>query len=250
MFDLNGKTALVTGATSGLGLRFAQVLAKAGAGIALCGRRLDRLQALEAELVQAGHRAKSFVFDVTRPEQIAPILDQVETLLGPVDILINNAGMNSNKRVDQYTVDDFDAVMNTNVKGAFFCAQQVGLRMIKRKSAGRIINIASIGAHTPLPGLTAYCMSKAAIAMMTRSLAKDWARININVNAICPGFILTEINDDWFGTEAGRKQIDSFPRKRIGEAADLDATLLLLAADESRFMTGSLITVDDGQSLG
>ncbi len=241
---------MVTGTTSGLGRRFAQILAQAGARVAISGRRLDRLGALESDLLGQGHSVKAFAFDVTKPDQIVPTLDQIEASLGPVDILVNNAGMNSNKRIDQYTVDDFDAVMNTNVKGAFFCAQQVGMRMIKRKTGGRIINIASIGAHTPLPGLTAYCMSKAAIGMMTRSLARDWARFNINVNAICPGFILTEINDEWFSTDGGKKQIDSFPRKRLGDAADLDATLLLLASDDSRFMTGSLITVDDGQSLG
>jgi NAD(P)-dependent dehydrogenase (short-subunit alcohol dehydrogenase family) len=249
MANLMGKTAFVTGTTSGLGARFAKVLAKAGAKVALSGRRLDRLQALEAEITDSGGIAKSYPLDITKPDDIKAALDKIEGQLGDVDILVNNAGMNSNKRIDQYTSDDFDAVMNTNVKGAFFCAQQVGGRMIKAKSGGRIINIASIGAHTPLAGLTAYCMSKAAIAMMTRSLAKDWARFNINVNAICPGFILTEINQDWFDTDMGRAQIASYPRKRIGTAEDLDGTLLLLASDDSQFLTGALITVDDGQSL-
>ena len=121
--------------------------------------------------------------------------------------------------------------------------------MMVRGAGGRIINIASIGAHTVLPGLTIYCMTKAAVGMMTRSLAKEWARHQINVNAMCPGFIETELNSDWFGTEGGRKQIKGWPRRRLGVEEDLDGTLLLLASDHGRFITGSLFTIDDGQSL-
>ena len=249
MGNLSGKVAMVTGASSGLGARFAIILAAAGAKVALCARRTDRMAALEAEIKSQGGIAARYTMDVTDVAALPNLLDRIEQDLGPVDILVNNAGMNQNKRLDAYLPEDFDAVMNTNVKGAFFCALEVGKRMIARKSGGRIINIASIGALNPLPGLTAYCMSKAAIAMMTRSLARDWSRHLINVNAICPGFIVTEINDDWFATEKGQAQIASYPRKRVGMPEDLDGTLLLLASDESRFINGALFTVDDGQSI-
>ncbi len=248
-FDLTDKTALVTGATSGLGRRFAQVLAKAGAKVAIAGRRVERLAGLQREIEAAGGRALPLALDVTDTQSIAGCVDACEAQLGPVDILVNNAGMNVEALPHQVTPEGFDTMFDTNVRGAFFMAQSVGTRMMARGAAGRIINIASIGAHTVLPGLTVYCMTKAAVGMMTKSLAKEWARANINVNAICPGFIETELNTDWFQSEGGQKQIKAFPRRRLGLAADLDGTLLLLASDHARFITGSLITVDDGQSL-
>lgn len=249
MYDLKGKTAFITGTTSGLGARFARVLAKAGASVALTGRRVERLDALKAEIAGEGGRVASFALDVTDPASIEAALDGAEAALGPIDILVNNAGVNLHKRVEAYAPEDYDFVMDTNAKGAFFCATGVARRLIQAKRPGSIINVASIGAHTPLPGLTAYCMSKAAVAMMTQSMARDWARHLINVNAICPGYIVTEINDSWFETDKGKAQVASFPRRRLGAAEDLDGVLLLLASDASRFITGSIITVDDGQSL-
>ncbi len=145
--------------------------------------------------------------------------------------------------------EDFDRVMDTNMRGAFFMATRVGARMIARGQGGSIINVASIGAHTVLPGLATYCMSKAAVAMMTRSLAHEWARHKINVNAICPGFIETELNSEWFETDGGQKQIKSWPRRRLGLESDLDGIVLLLASEQGRLMTGSVTTIDDGQSL-
>lgn len=248
-FDLTGKTALVTGATSGLGRRFAQVLAKAGAKVAIAGRRVERLVDLQREIEEVGGRALSLALDVTDTQSIAACVEACERALGPVDILVNNAGMNVEALPHQVTPEGFDTMFDTNVRGAFFMAQAVGTRMMARGQGGRIVNIASIGAHTVLPGLTVYCMTKAAIAMMTKSLAKEWARANINVNAICPGFIETELNSEWFHSEGGQKQIKAFPRRRLGLESDLDGTLLLLASDHARFITGSLITVDDGQSL-
>lgn len=248
-FDLTGKVALVTGATSGLGRRFALILAKAGASVAITGRRVERLDALKTEIESLGGRAQSIALDVTDPASIKACVDAAEQGLGPVGILVNNAGMNVQALPHEVTPEGFDTMFDTNVRGAFFMAQAVGARMIARGEGGRIINIASIGAFTQLPGLTIYCMTKAAIAMMTKSLAKEWARKNINVNAMCPGFIETELNDEWFRSEGGQKQIKTFPRRRLGVEADLDGTLLLLASDYSRFITGSLFTVDDGQSL-
>lgn len=248
-FDLTGKVALVTGATSGLGRRFALILAKSGAAVAITGRRVDRLDTLKSEIEAMGGKALPIALDVTDPASITACVDAAEQGLGPVNILVNNAGMNVEAMAHEVTPEGYDTMFDTNVRGAFFMAQAVGTRMIARGEGGRIINIASIGAFTQLPGLTIYTMTKAAIAMMTKSLAKEWARKQINVNAICPGFIETELNAYWFESEGGQKQIKSFPRRRLGTESDLDGTLLLLASDHSRFITGSLFTADDGQSL-
>ncbi len=248
-FDLTGKVALVTGATSGLGRRFALILAKSGAAVAITGRRVDRLETLKSEIEAMGGKALAIALDVTDPTSITACVDAAEQGLGPVNILVNNAGMNVEALAHEVTPEGYDTMFDTNVRGAFFMAQAVGTRMIARGEGGRIINIASIGAFTQLPGLAIYTMTKAAIAMMTKSLAKEWARKQINVNAICPGFIETELNSYWFQSEGGQKQIKTFPRRRLGTESDLDGTLLLLASDHSRFITGSLFTADDGQSL-
>lgn len=249
-FDLTGKTVLVTGATSGLGRRFALVLAKAGASVAITGRRIDRLEALKQEIEAMGRKALPVALDVTDNNSITACVEAVEANLGPVDILINNAGMNVEAMAHEVTPEGYDTMFNTNVRGAFFMAQAVASSMMLRNCEhGRIINIASIGAFTQLPGLVIYTMTKAAIAMMTKSLAKEWARKKINVNAICPGFIETELNSEWFQSEGGQRQIKTFPRRRLGTESDLDGTILLLASEHSRFITGSLFTADDGQSL-
>ena len=247
--SLEGKVALITGTTSGFGNRFARVLADAGAKVAITGRRVERLEKLKAEIEAAGGTAFPVALDVMDIGSIEACVEQVTAELGPIDILVNNAGMNIEAMAVDMKPEDFDTMMSTNVRGAFFMAQAVGRQLIARKSGGRIINIASIGAHTVLPGLATYCMSKAAVAMMSRSLAREWARREINVNALCPGYIETELNSEWFHSEGGQKQIASFPRKRLGEIDDLDGILVYLASDASRFVTGSVITVDDGQSL-
>lgn len=247
--DLTGKVALVTGTTSGLGKRFAQILANAGASVVITGRRVDRLEALAAELEGMGARVLPVALDVTDVASIDACVAEVVTELGGIDILINNAGMNVQASAVDLLPEDFDRVMDTNMRGAFFMATRVGARMIARGQGGSIINVASIGAHTVLPGLATYCMSKAAVAMMTRSLAHEWARHKINVNAICPGFIETELNSEWFETDGGQKQIKSWPRRRLGLESDLDGIVLLLASEQGRLMTGSVTTIDDGQSL-
>ncbi len=247
--DLTGKTALITGTTSGFGHHMAITLAKAGARVAITGRRTERLDALKAEIEAFDGRALPIALDVTDMDSIKACVDCCETELGPLDILVNNAGMNIDQMAAEVTEEAYDTVMNTNLKGAFFMAQAAANRMMAKGRAGRIINIASIGGHTVLPGLSVYCMSKAAILMMTKSLAREWARYDINVTAICPGFIETELNAHWFATEAGQKQVNGYPRRRLGEIADLDGTLLLLASDQGRILTGTSITVDDGQSI-
>ncbi len=247
--DLTGKVAIVTGATSGLGRRFAQVLSAAGAAVAITGRRVERLKMLSEEIEESGGRVLPVQLNVNEIASIAQCVELVTAELGGIDVLVNNAGMNVQARAIDITPQDFDMLMSTNLRGAFFMATHVGKQMIARETGGSIINIASIGAHTVLPGVAAYCMSKAGVAMMTRSLAHEWARFHVNVNAICPGFIETELNEEWFATEGGKKQIKSWPRRRLGKESDLDAMLLLLASEQGRLMTGSILTVDDGQSL-
>ena len=248
-FDLTGRTAFVTGATSGLGRHFAKILSGAGAAVALAGRRRDRLDAVKREIEQAGGRAAAIELDVTDETRIAPAIDQAEAELGPIDILVNNAGLSVFGLAADISAADFDKVISTNMRAPFLLATEVGRRMIASKREGRIINIASIGSFRVLPGVTAYCVSKAGLAMMTQCLAREWARKEINVNALCPGYVETELNDEWFASEKGKKQIDGFPRKRLARESDLDGMLLLLASDASRTITGSLLTVDDGQSL-
>lgn len=249
-FDLNGQTALITGATSGFGARFAEVLSDAGAKVVITGRRVARLSDLKKKIEAKGGSATAIALDVTDSSRIGAVVDEGERAAGPISILVNNAGVNVMSSVSALSEGDYDRIMNTNVKGAFFVAQLVGARMVERKIKGRIVNIASIGSFKALPGLTAYSMSKAAIAMMTKGLAREWAKHHIAVNAICPGYIKTELTQEWFDSEGGQKQVMGLPRRRLGKEESLDAVLLLLCSQHANFITGSLFTVDDGQLLG
>jgi len=249
-FDLTGEVALVTGATSGFGRHFAEVLSAAGATVVVTGRRVERLQALRERIVGAGGTAHAVALDVTRADSVRACVDEAERLAGPLTILVNNAGISIQSSVVKLGEADWDAIMDTNVKGTFLMAQLVGGRMIERGIKGRIVNIASIGAMKALPGLVAYSTSKAAVAMLTQGLAREWARHGVAVNALCPGYVKTELNDTWFDSEGGQKQIAGFPRRRLGTEAGLDAPLLLLCSRHAEFITGSLVTVDDGQLLG
>ena len=248
-FDLTGRTAFVTGASSGLGRHFAKVLAGAGAAVAVSARRTDRLRELCAEIEQRGGRSAAVALDVTDEARITSALDEAEAALGPIDILVNNAGMNVPGAVLDLAVGDFDKMIATDLRAPFLLSRELGRRLIARKQRGRIVNIGSIGSFRVLPGGTAYCMAKAGLAMMTQCLAREWARYEITVNAICPGYIETELNDTWFNSEKGKEQIREFPRRRLQQAEDLDGLLLLLASDASRAITGSILTVDDAQSL-
>jgi NAD(P)-dependent dehydrogenase (short-subunit alcohol dehydrogenase family) len=248
-FDLKGHVAFVTGATSGLGRHFAKILSGAGAAVVLSGRRRDRLDAVKREIEKDGGRAAAIELDVTDETRIAPALDQAEAAFGSIDILVNNAGLSVFGLAADISATDFDKVISTNLRAPFLLSTEVARRLIAAKREGRIINIASIGSFRVLPGVTAYCVSKAGLAMMTQCLAREWARKGINVNALCPGYVETELNNEWFASEKGKKQIDGFPRKRLARESDLDGMFLLLASDASRTITGSLLTVDDGQSL-
>jgi NAD(P)-dependent dehydrogenase (short-subunit alcohol dehydrogenase family) len=248
--DLRGKAVLVTGASSGIGRHFALRLAAEGARVAAAARRVELLQTLSDEVSQAGGALIPIQMDVSSVDSIRKGIDAAEAALGPIEVLVNNAGIAHQSRVTDVTEEDFDRVFTTNVKGAFFVAQECGARMIKSKIEGRIVNTASIAGLVTMPQLTAYGMSKAAVVQMTKSLAREWARHGINVNAICPGYIATELNVDFFSSETGQKLVAGLPKRRIGEASDLDGALLLLASSNaSRFITGAIITADDGYSI-
>jgi NAD(P)-dependent dehydrogenase (short-subunit alcohol dehydrogenase family) len=250
LLRVDGKVALVTGASSGLGERFAAVLAEAGAAVALAARRVDRLRELEARIEAAGGDAGAYALDVTDVAAIEATVDEVRRDFGAIDILVNNSGVSVTKKLLDQDERDYDAVMNTNLKGVFFVAQAVAKRMIADGKPGRIINIASAGGLRPLARIGIYCVSKAGVIHLTRAMAIEWGRHGINVNALCPGYIETEINSDYFGTEAGRKLIDTLPRKRVGKPEDLDGLLLLLASEASGFVNGAVIAADDGITAG
>ena len=252
--NLKEKVALVTGASSGLGARFARVLAANGALTVLAARRLERLKDLRAEIEAAGGAAHIVALDVTEQESIEAAIEQTEREVGPIDILVNNSGVSTAQRLTEVTPVDCDFMFDTNVKGAFFVAQAVARQMIARSKQqqglrGRIVNIASIAGTRVLPDIGVYCMTKAAVIHMTRSQAVEWGRYGINVNAICPGYIRTEMNDAVWDTELGSRLLERLPRKRVGTAEDLDGVLLLLVAEESQFINGAIIAADDGMSV-
>lgn len=252
--DLSGRVALVTGASGGLGAQFARTLAAAGAGVVLAARRIERLKTLRAEIEAAGGDAHVVTLDVTDPDSIKAAVAHAETEMGTIDILVNNSGVSTTQKLVDVQPEDFDHVMNTNARGAFFVAQEVGKRMIARSrgaapgtfTGGRIVNVASVAGLRVLGQIGVYCMSKAAVIHMTRAMALEWGRYGINVNAICPGYIDTEINHHHWQTEAGQKLIAMLPRKRVGQPQDLDAVLMMLCANQSHFVNGAVISADDG----
>jgi NAD(P)-dependent dehydrogenase (short-subunit alcohol dehydrogenase family) len=250
---LQGQVAVVTGASGGLGEHFARLLAAEGAAVALAARRLDKVEALAGELVRQGHRAMALRLDVADAETIGPALDEVEAALGPVSILVNNAGVGGEGLALDIAIEDFDRTFAVNVRGAFVAAREAARRMlasgVAERGDGRILNIASIASQTVLPGLSAYCGSKAAVAMLTKGLAREWVRRGIAVNALGPGYIETDINAHWWPTEGGARQLKGFPRRRLMQAADLDAAFLMLVGPAAKAITGTLVIIDDGQSL-
>ena len=250
---LTGQTAVITGASGGLGAHFAKLLAGAGASVALTARRLDMVETLAGEIAGEGGRAMALRLDVADVAAIAPAFDEIEAGLGPISILINNAGVGGEGLALDLTVEDWDRTFDVNVRGVFFAAQAAARLMFANGTAeqgkARIVNIASIASHTVLPGLSAYNATKASVAMLTKSLAREWSRRGIAVNALAPGYILTDINAGWWETEGGQWQMKGFPRRRLMQAEDLDAVFMALCGPAARALAGSLITVDDGQSL-
>lgn len=252
-FELSGRTALVTGASSGLGERFARILSAAGARVAVAARRMEPLKALCAELEAAGGKAVAVEMDVSDEASTLAAYDAAEAALGPIDTVIANAGMNSEGRILDIPVAEFDRVMAVNLRGVLLTAREGARRMIAADSAtrqhGRIVIISSITANVLSPGLGAYSASKAGVLHLGKHMALEWARKGVNVNMVLPGYIATELNSDWFESEGGKKQIGKWPRRRLMTAEDLDSIILYLASDASRAITGSAFTLDDGQSL-
>lgn len=246
---LDGRHVLLTGASAGLGLHFAHTLAAAGAKLALGARRVERLEKLAAELRKAGTQVEPLALDVTDAKSVNAAIDKAEAAFGPIDALVNNAGVAAPKWILDTTEADYETIMNTNAKGMWLMAQEVGRRMIARKKGGQIVNIASMGGLVPTRHLGVYGMSKAAAIHMTKSMALEWARHGVNVNAICPGYVSTEMNSAFFDSEDGKAFVGTFLRRRLMQPEDLDGPLLLLASGASRAMTGSIVTCDDGQGF-
>jgi NAD(P)-dependent dehydrogenase (short-subunit alcohol dehydrogenase family) len=255
--DLSGRVAFVTGASSGLGAQFARTLARAGAAVVLASRRVEKLKDLRAQIEAEGGDAHVLALDVTDLASIKSAVAHAETEVGSIDILVNNSGVSTTQRIQDVTEEDYDYIFDTNVKGAFFVAQEVGKRMLARArgaapgtfTGGRIINIASMAGIRTLPQIGVYAMSKATVVQMTKAFAMEWGRFGINVNALCPGYIDTEINHHHWSTEQGQKLIQMLPRKRVGKPEDLDALIVLLASDQSHFVNGAVIAADDGFAL-
>ena len=248
-FDLEGKVALVTGASSGLGVHFARTLASAGASVAIAARRAERLAALQAELQAGGAKAVAVSLDVQSGEAVRAAFDAAEAALGALDIVVNNAGISIVKPALVMPEEDWDAVVDTNLRGAWLVAQAAAQRWVGAKRPGSIVNIASILGLRTIGQVAPYNASKAGLIHLTRALAMEWARHGIRVNAICPGYIETEMNSDFWRTDGGKRLIERIPQRRIGKPEHLDGALLLLASEAGSFMTGSVITVDGGHTV-
>jgi NAD(P)-dependent dehydrogenase (short-subunit alcohol dehydrogenase family) len=252
-FDLSGRVALVTGASSGFGARFARQLAASGARVVLGARRVDMLSALADEIAGAGGEALAVEMDVSNEASVIAAYDRIEGTFGTPDSIIANAGMNIEGPATEIAVEDFNRVMGVNLTGVFLTVREGARRLMaagaRERGHGRIVIVSSITANAVEPGLAAYSASKAAVQQMGKVLARDWVRQGINVNSICPGYVRTELNSEWFDTEAGQKHIAKFPRRRLMAEDSLDAMLLYLASDASAAITGSSFTLDDGQSL-
>jgi NAD(P)-dependent dehydrogenase (short-subunit alcohol dehydrogenase family) len=246
LFDVRQEIILITGASQGLGRQFARVLAGHGAAVVLAARQADKLKSLEAEIKVKGGRAAAVQMDVTDTAGIARALDAAEAALGPITVLINNAGIAIEKLSTEQTETDWDAVINANLKGAYFLATEMARRMIARKQDGNIVNIASVLGLSVMKFLSPYTISKAGIIQATKAMALELAGSNIRVNALAPGYIDTEMNHDFWATPAGEKLTKRIPQRRVGAESDLDGAILLLASQASRYMTGSVVTVDGG----
>lgn len=247
MFDLKGKSALVTGSSGGLGASFAKVLSEAGATVVLAARRLEKLEALAAEIERAGGKAVAVQLDVTDPDSVTAAFAAInEKLGGPVDIIVNNSGISRDNWYTKITEDDWRAVMNTNLDGVWRVAKAGTNALVEAGKPGSIINIASITALRPQHTIAAYAASKAAVDHLTRVMALESARNGIRVNAIAPGYFKTDINDEFLDSEAGEKMRKRVPMRRFGKHEELAGALLLLASDAGSYMTGTTIAVDGG----
>ena len=253
MQRLAGRICLITGASSGLGGHFARLVANEGARVVLCARRKDRLTALADELAAKGTEALAVDMNVVDESSVVAAYDAAEARFGTVDTIIANAGVSRPARSTEVSVEALREVLDTNVLGVFLTAREGAKRLIaadsRKTGKGRIVLVGSIGAETQVKGDVMYCGSKSAVARIGQNLASEWVRQGVNVNTIQPGFILTEMADEWFSSEGGKAQIAGFPRKRLQPIESLDEIVVHLCSDASGSMNGSVITIDDGQSL-
>ena len=249
IFDLKGRAALVTGASTGLGLRFAEVLAANGAAVALVARRADKLKEGVAKIAAAGGQAVAIEADVLDRAQMNRAFDQAEKALGTVTILVNNAGVAHSTRAIELTEDEWHRVVRTNLDAVFFWAQEGARRMLAGNTKGAIINIASVLGFGVSKGTIAYATAKAGVVQMTKALGLELAFKGVRVNAIAPGWFVTDINRDYLASEHGRKLTREIPVGRFGQDGDLDGALLLLASDAGGYITGATIVCDGGQMV-
>lgn len=243
--QVQGKTGLVTGASSGLGQHFARLLAREGATVVVAARRMDALRTLSEEIEQQGGTCIPVTMDVTDPESVLSAFRQIERdLKEPLSILVNNAGVAHTRAAIDLGAAEWAQVLQPNLTGAFLVAQQAARMM--RGEGGTIVNVASILGERVSKGLAAYAASKAGLIQLTKALALEWAAFDIRVNALAPGYVETDLNRDFFASEAGQRLVSRIPQKRLGQMSDLDGALLLLCSDQSRYMTGAVIAVDGG----
>jgi len=247
----HGRVALISGASSGLGELIARLLSASGARVVVGARRQERLAALVDTIGEAGGEALAVPLDVTDEHSVIDAYDAAEAAFGTVDTVVANAGINVESSAVKIPVEDFDAIQAVNSRGVFLTVREAGRRLLKSDdpSRGRVLIVASMGGLVPLPGLAAYCASKAAAVMMAQSFAKEWNRAGICVNALCPGYMLTKINESWFQSAPGKAMIESLPRKRLMPVEAILPSVSHLTCDAGRYMTGSIIKIEDGQLL-
>lgn len=244
--DLSGRAALVTGASSGLGRHFAGLLARSGARVALAARRADALERACAEIAAAGGTAVAVTMDVTDGASVRAAVAEADGRLGGLDILVNNAGTTLTQPMLDIGEEDWDHVVDTNLKGCFLVAREVGRRLRDRGHGGTIVNVASILGVRVAGQVAPYAASKAGLVQLTKAMALELARFGIRVNALCPGYVETDLNRDFFAGEAGQALVRRIPQRRLGRLADLDGPLLLLCSDAASYMTGAVVAVDGG----
>jgi NAD(P)-dependent dehydrogenase (short-subunit alcohol dehydrogenase family) len=246
LFSLAGRSALITGASAGLGAHFAEVMASAGAQVWLAARRVDRLQALQCQLRGKGARAECVALDVTDAASVKSAFGTMRDAGALPDIVINNAGVGIGTPALSTSEHDWDQVVDTNLKGAWLVATEAARQLVAVERSGSIVNIASILGERVGPFVAPYAASKAGLIQLTKALALEWARHGIRVNALCPGYIATDINREFLASEDGERMRKRIPQRRFGEARDLDGPLLLLAGDAGRYMTGGVVAADGG----